>query len=118
MALLDRIKEVADIAKESGQTLGKMGHLKIDMTKGQAQIGDLYARIGIKAYKLHAKRDLSHPDLDEMFAQVDELKKQFEHDKREFDDIELKLDSQNQMAAQSRLADIAEQRNPMDEEAK
>ena len=118
MALFDALKEAASAAKEGGQTLGRLGQLKVEMTKAQAKIGELYAELGIKAYRLHEKRELSHPDLDGFFQQIDDLRKEYDRAKSEYDGLSLKHDAQNQFAARSRLAGIAEEKSAVDREAK
>ena len=118
MVLLDRLRDTVQQAREGGQTVGKMGGLKLEMTKAQAKIGELFADIGIQAYKLYKKQELSHEGLNELFAQINELTKQVDRSKADLDEIMMKIDVQNQDNAQSRLADIGARRNAEEEEPK
>jgi hypothetical protein len=121
MALLDRLRDTVQHAREGGQTVGRMGGLKLEMTKAQAKIGELFADIGIQAYKLYKKKELTHEGLNGLFAQIDELTKQVDRNKTDLDGILMKIDVQNQDNAQSRLAGIAERAergNPPEEEPK
>lgn len=102
MALLDTLKEVTSAAGEGGLALGRLGRLKVETTKAQARIGELYAELGSKAYRLHEKRDLSRPDLDRA--------------KAEYDALGLKHDARNRFAARSRLDDLVNEKSVVDRE--